>query len=179
MENELFTQIYDNMKLKSDSELLEIWVSDDHESWSEDAFKAVELILKERNLSIPLKMEKLEKEEMNPIDSEIVDQSLIYNPNEALNLIRVLEKGIYFVFASIIVVSLGELPRLYKPVSSFFINSTLSYMIPLSISIFILIIGIAITCFFYYLLFKYSTVALKILYSMELVSRQGLKGNKN
>ena len=46
--------IKNGLKAKSDDELLNIWISNDQHSWTEDAFQAIKEILIERKLEIPI-----------------------------------------------------------------------------------------------------------------------------
>lgn len=175
MGNEFFAQIYNNMSLKEDTELLEIWAADDHESWSEDAFLAVEMILKERGLGLPPKKVAPNFQAINLVYLDPVKKPLTYDPAEALKIIHVLGKGVYFAIGYAILLTLSELPRLYRTIKAIGINTDMPDKTALVYTIILGILGIAFTYFFYFLIFKYSAVIIKILFTMELGSRSKLK----
>lgn len=53
MDNGLIKDIYDNMKHRSTEELTKIWKDNDTRQYSEQAFKAIALILEERGVTLP------------------------------------------------------------------------------------------------------------------------------
>ncbi len=65
------TAIYENLKLKSTSELAAIWRENDHEAWADEAFMAIERILAERQEPLPSR--ELEPEMDEEEASEGVD----------------------------------------------------------------------------------------------------------
>jgi len=54
MSSNLFQHIRTNMETKSTEYLIKIWEENDREEWAEDAFEAIEQILKERGEALPL-----------------------------------------------------------------------------------------------------------------------------
>jgi tetratricopeptide (TPR) repeat protein len=52
-EKSLQQQIYESMDLKTTQELLEIWVANDRNAWTETAFATIKDILQNRNVEIP------------------------------------------------------------------------------------------------------------------------------
>ncbi len=58
MSDEIYRQIYSNLNLKDDEELLDIWKTNDRLEWSDKAFKAIEAILTERGVALPEQGEK-------------------------------------------------------------------------------------------------------------------------
>lgn len=53
MGGQLIASIADRMRRKSTEELLKVWVENDQEMWSADAFEAIQLVLAERKVDLP------------------------------------------------------------------------------------------------------------------------------
>lgn len=53
MNNELYTQIHNSLNLKDTGELLDIWQTNDHVEWSDNAFEAIKQILASRRVDLP------------------------------------------------------------------------------------------------------------------------------
>lgn len=110
MNKGLFEQIYANLNIKETEDLLEIWQTNNHNEWSDDAFTAIKKILVERGLEIPEQREfvtvidetpddKLEDWEAALLDNE--DQPELYDTLDVLSIrdnINVLAKASVIVY---------------------------------------------------------------------------------
>lgn len=61
-------EIKTRMEQKSNEELLEVWIKNDREEWSDDAFEAIREVLAERKVTIPV--QKVLKEEDRPRETK-------------------------------------------------------------------------------------------------------------
>lgn len=123
MNKGLFEQIYANLSIKETDELVEIWRTNNHNEWSDDAFAAIRKILVERDVEIPKQREfmnvvdeavddKLETWEAALLDNE--DQPELYDTLDVLSIndhINLLAKASVVVY--------GLIGLLSTPLASF------------------------------------------------------------
>ena len=57
------TTIYESLRLKETSELVDIWKKNDRQAWSDEAFAAIERILDERQEAVPSQGVKTDEDE--------------------------------------------------------------------------------------------------------------------
>ena len=189
MSNDLHKQIYDRMSLKETDELLEIWQKNDRFEWSDEAFDAINEILKERDVKIPEQGEpvyervedetnredyKFSDEELKIIDDE--NPPAFYNPIEVLQLVKWIERSMKVIVIVIALYNLVRFPTFMDIVRPFFFenpNSFAVYFIAFVAIALNALIGIAITN----LMLKTLSHLLKILMEMEFRSRKGIKSN--
>lgn len=82
MDNQPFSNtIYENLKLKETSELMDIWKKNDRQAWSDEAFAAIERILDERQEALPSQGLETDEEE------DIQDVDTYHDPNNVLRIV--------------------------------------------------------------------------------------------
>lgn len=185
MNEELFTQIHNSLKLKDTDELLEIWQTNDHVEWSDSAFEAIREILAGRDVELPEQDEpiyehteedeaieyyRFTEEELKIIDDE--DPPVFYDPLDVMFITRRIETAaIAWVVLTTISVLLNvpeslnltqSLIQDYPPLTSF--------AVPLTVIA--TVIAFPIVFISTYLPLKALARILRILMEMEFNSRK-------
>ena len=132
MSGELYEQVYNNLNLKDTAELLEIWITNDHEEWSDITFEIIEQILKTRGMEIPKQNKSTDKHEDDDFSEEelkIIDDENppdFYDPFEVLKVSNWLEKiAMVSIYIGIISSAL-QFPKAQQLAQSYFQGTPLS-----------------------------------------------------
>jgi hypothetical protein len=119
MNNEYFQQIYRTLDLKETDELLEIWKRNDREEWTDEALKAIEIILTNRLKSLP---EKYTVEESNVQSIKLTvakeeNPTVYYLPRKVIRLCQIMDIAAPI---SVIAFLISNYQILYQQVFSLF-----------------------------------------------------------
>lgn len=184
MSNSLRQQIYSRMNLKESEELLEIWISNNRDEWSDDAFEVIKEILLERDEKLPEQdapiYEKVEQtpkvedydfseEELAIIDDE--NPPAFYDPFDVLLLTKRLNLMLKVMIGFTVLYSLLNYPESRSIIRGFFIqnpNPTLEVVIALMMVVVNAIVGVLVM----YIPLKALIKILRILMEMEFRSRK-------
>lgn len=190
MSNDLRKQVYNSFNLKETDELLEIWQTNDHVQWSEDAFNVIQEILQQRLGEFPPQnepiLEYLDDNEDEDTDKETDFEFLIddenppefYNPHKVLRLEKWLYKAAIASIVASVISSLIALPQLQQIVLSYFMNNTEWNFVAWMITIVTFVFAVGLQSIIIYFPLKALGSILKILMEMEFNSR-GVAKTKN
>jgi len=174
--------IYNTQNQKTTEELLEIWRTNDRVEWMDEAFEAIEQILKERLGELPPQDEPVLVHDEDDQDESVVEKVLydgydpenapaFYDPWEVLRLEKWINlAAIAGVIASVFTNLLG-LNSVRTSILSFLSFSSNSVLISWLLSIFVLIFAIGLQSILVYFPLKALGWVLKILMEMEFRSR--------
>jgi len=194
MSDSLRDQIYNNMDLKDSEELLSIWLTDNHNVWTDEAFGVIEEILAKRNVTLPPRGSSIpateeenadenisveEEDEYHPEDFTPEERIIIedetppdfYNPFEVIRLSNRLKFMAKLMLAFIVLSNLTNYSKIYGQVHAYFVNRPIPWL-EAYVTISIIVIDIILAgAGFYFLLVALSQI-LRILMEMEYNSRK-------
>jgi hypothetical protein len=191
MNSDLRAQIRNRMQLKETDELREIWQTNDHLEWSDNAFEVVEEILKERGVDLPEQNEPLyehredakQKEDYGFSDEElkIIDDEnppAFYDPFEALLTTKWIDWMAKAMIVFTVVYNAINFRTPLEIIRSYFFawgnpNSPLVYIL----TALFLALNAAINIIVIYFPLKALAHILRILMEMEFRSRKGTQSN--
>jgi len=162
-------EIYNQLNLKDTYELVEIWVANDREEWSETAFEVIREILEQRLDELPPQSEPV-FENLDE-DAEAEDEPVFYKPGDVLKMVAWLKQASKY---AVIIIVLAKLPGFSGTryiVESFGPGNPSWVLIswPLAFALFSL--ETAIYCFIVYFSLRAMASILKILMEIEFNSR--------
>jgi len=186
MNNDFYKQIYNNLDLKETDELLEIWKTNDHTEWADEAFQAIKEILKKRNIDIseqdePIYKHDQDEEEFDENDFSEDELKIIddknppdfYDPLEVLKLTKLIDLASTAIIVLYIIFNLMNFQSDKNIASSFFTGypqSSGTILIYIS-AIVLMALNTAIGITIVYFPLKALARILKILMEMEFKSR--------
>lgn len=173
MSKKLRLQIYNNLNLKTTSELLEVWIENHRFEWSDTAFELIEEILDEREAEIPAQKPAIwikqddDKQPWRNSDENSENVAVFYKPNEVLRITNWLEIA---AKVALLVTPFQVLFLFFRPLYDFFSTFGTSFGAKTGgiILIFIFSVLPAITS---YLLYRAIAYILIILMEFEFNSR--------
>jgi hypothetical protein len=175
MSDSLYSQIHNNLNLRTTNELLEIWQKNNRYEWTDTAFEAIQKILVERGEEVPPQgppiLQSEEGDESDLSDNELSEETLapttFYDPVDALLLIDWLE---WTGKAAILVAVLNGLWVAYPSILAFykeFPSSDFPHLLKIIIEMGIFVFS----GFLIYLFLRAIAYILKILMEFEFNSR--------
>jgi hypothetical protein len=184
MEDNLRKQVYDNLNLKDSDELLEIWQTNDHAEWSDEAFEVIREILTKRIGALPPQNEPIFNHEAggeetdNPFEiadweAKLLDsesQPDFYDTLEVIEFRRNVDKIAKAVIIIYILYGLLTFPTTSQIMAGYFPSSSDEILrILASVAILALSTGLGIILAYFPL--KALANTLRILMEMEFNSR--------
>ena len=184
MNDNLRSQIYRNLDLKETEELLEIWTTNDHVEWSDQAFEVLEEILRKRIDDLPpqndsireVEVEDAEDDNLEAWEAKLLDnenQPEFYDTLEVVdvnNKINKLAKIFIYVTIGLTILDFGSFRSLFQG-----IFPTLGEIPTLLISVLMTSVAVAINIAIVYFSLKALAQILRILMEMEFNSRGAFK----
>jgi len=179
-------QIYDRMNLKETEELLEIWQSNDHAEWSDEAFEVVQGILKARGVGLPQQNEPVYEHEEQEEDHDFSDEELkiiddenppdFYDPFDVLLTTKRIDSMAKVMVAFTILYNVFNFSSTMQIVQPYFIENPDSKIVYI-LTILVVALNTAIGTVVIYFPLKALTHILRILMEMESRSRKGTQPN--
>lgn len=178
MSDDLRNQIYDNMNLKSTDDLVEIWLKNDRNEWTDVAFNIIEEIILKRTGELPSREEytleenlRIEKEKTLIFQAEIENKAVFYEPKEVLQLERWMYRIALYAIVVTAIANLLKLPEIYTTLMNYFVSNEGTMILIWFLSIGLCVILLPIQCLLIYFPLKAFAYILKILMAMEFKSR--------
>ena len=181
MRNEIQSEIYQAMSLKSDEDLLEIWQKNDRVGWRDEVFDVIAEILQERQVELPLQNEAILNEEQRDnleLSKELSEeeegeeilenQPAFYNPAEAERLDNWLKWLSYAIVLVTILSNLSLFPSFHYLFSQLLGSTLLTTILGIVVPLIIIAGNCALMYFAVYAL----KMILRILREMEVKSRK-------
>ncbi len=186
MNTSLRKQIYENMDLRDSEELLMIWKTNDRVEWSDEAFEAIDEILRGRGVELPQQSEPVyghhdEQEDVDELDGfsqlelKIIDDE---NPPDFYDPFQVIKFGRWLELAAIIsvilsvAVSLMNYQGTRNLVLTFFQRAPAPGFVVFILTVLFMLIETGLQVLLTYFPLKVLAHILRILMEMEFNSRK-------
>ena len=167
MGTDIRDQIFRKLNQKETDELITIWQTNDHKTWSETAFELIGNILQERLVDLNAIIQSnphdtIEQSQENLIIKPEKQLPSLYDPDKTLTIVKWLDwaaNTIVIIFAIIAFLNLFLINRGFQFNLQWFGNAGL------------LILNISVQCIISYFPLKALSIVLRILMEMEIQSR--------
>ena len=125
MDQELESYIHNQMNEKDTEELVEIWVKNDRNEWSDMAFKAISEILRQRLGGLPEQEQPKKKQEATRVDHEHL--SMISDRTRVISWFVLVVSIAYLCWGVFSVLSAGRSQNFLLALSSIVLVATLGF----------------------------------------------------
>src|ERR1043165_7536267 len=189
MSDDLRKHIFNELNLRDTEDLLEIWQTNDHVEWSDQAFNVIKEILQNRGIEIPQQDEPINEYDENEVEIENYDFSHeelkiidnenppdFYDPYEVLKVSKWIDLAMKVMIGLVIVQNLLNISAPWNIARSYFINSEYFWG-AYPFTVLIVAANIATGILLTYFPLKFLSQILKILMQMEFNSREGTQSN--
>ena len=189
MSDDLRKHIFNELNLRDTEDLLEIWQTNNHVEWSDQAFNVIKEILQNRGIEIPQQDEPINEYDENEVEIENYDFSHeelkiidnenppgFYDPYEVLKVSKWIDLAMKVMIGLVIVQNLLNISAPWNIARSYFINSEYFWG-AYPFTVLIVAANIATGILLTYFPLKFLSQILKILMQMEFNSREGTQSN--